>query len=181
MLKKWIAIVLLVSIECSAQGKDSAFNVQFDKFRSLTDSLIGVSQKAGINDPNKMDVSKITPSITFHCSAVRQQLSIVDAGGGYDFKISEYFSKGERIRSQDISSPISQMECDYYYFASAVRKATKDEDIIKAALILNEWITKGFPPTMYCPYFYAPVEVEFGPKKVSGDSIFNKKKEFKTQ
>jgi hypothetical protein len=173
-----IATILLCH-QGLAQRVDSAFNKDFDRFRSLTDTLILELRTAVIRDSSELIQTRIPAKVTYYCNKVKRQLAIADSHGWLDLKMISYFDKGKPARSQDITSPIAQLECSYYYYTSALRKANNTISQIKAVLILDEWLKNGFPSSMYCPYFYAPVEVNFGPKEISGDTISRKTKQIK--
>lgn len=172
MAKQMLTIVvLLLCNTCFSQRVDTVFNKEFDRFRALTDSLITELGISGVKTESDWKPSLISSKMVYYCDTIRKQLAVVSARG-ISFNLSTYFNKGTRPRSQDFSSPIAQLECSYSHFIEEFRKAGNVDNEIRATLTLKNWLTNGFPETKYCPYVYAPVEVDFSkPKPVFVDTV----------
>ncbi len=157
---------------CFAQRTDTLFNRDFDQFRRLTDSLIAEINLTGIKSELDWDTSLVSSKMVYYCDTIRRQLVRCNSHGTISFKLLDYFGKGKPTRGQDFSSPVAQLQCSYYFFVSAFKKAGNIDNEIKATISLRNWLQNGFPKTHYCPFVYTLVEVDFGkPKPVFVDNL----------
>jgi hypothetical protein len=161
-----------ISNLCFGQRTGTLFNKDFDHFRLLTDSLIAEINLTDVKGELDWPASLVSSKMAYYCDTIRRQLVRCNSHGAISFKLLDYFDKGKPARGQDFSSPVAQLQCSYYFFIEAFRKAGNINNEIKAALSLRNWLQNGFPETRYCPYVYAPVGVNFGkPKPVFVDTV----------
>lgn len=173
MAKCVLAILsIFICNQSFAQKPDTLFNRDFDHFRGLTDSLISELHSIGITNASELQTTRVSPKAIYYCDTIRKQLKLAYSHGVFEFKIASYFDNGKPARGQDFSSPVAQLQCSYSMFAEEFRKAGNIHNEIVSVLNLNNWLKNGFPETKYCPYVYAPVEVNFGkPKPAFNNSL----------
>lgn len=160
-------MLLILSFLISQIGRsqnivDTIYSKQFELFIQKAQQLITETHKA-------LDSSSTQKSITFrrdttelYAIQVQSALRKLDSLDKSVLSMATYFAKGKWPKSQDISSVLAQWQCSYFYYMNSLRKAGNNtQEIVSASVILDSHLQNGFPPTKYCPFAYAAVEIDF--------------------
>lgn len=141
---------------------DTVYNKNFSLFVQLTEKLIKKIHYGTEIKVNKKRMKMTQDSVAFFAAEVRNSLKKLDSIGS-SLRMAEFFENGRSARSQNLSSPVAQLECSYHYYMHTLRKSRDSVAIIvSAALLLDQHLKKGYPPSLYCPFLYDEVIVDFG-------------------
>jgi len=157
-----IIAAFLCQMAFSQREEDSIYFKNFDIFISRTETLIRNVHQFGDTTIRKKQKHSKKDSTNFYADEVKKALRKLDSMRNF-FGMAGYFQRGNKPgRSQDLSSPVCQLQCSYSHYMQNLRYV-KDSipAIVKAALILETHLRKGYPESIYCPYIYD--EVQFGP------------------
>ena len=154
--------ILVSQIAYSQNLQDTTYFKNLEVFIQKTDKLIKESHKRNDLTSSKQWVTSEKDSTAFYAIQVQNSLYKLDSIEKSSLSMATFFAKGKMAKSQDILSPAAQLQCSYFCYMNALRKAgTNIQEIIKAALVLENYLQNGFPTSKYCPFVYAPVEVNF--------------------
>jgi len=139
---------------------DSAYNSNWIKFIDLTNKLTTEKHKFD-KLTKKKQRNLVQDSINLHAHLALQTLRILDTIG-FSLNMAAFFTKGKFARSQDLTSPVAQLQCSYDHYMQTLRKSGDNVlVIVTAALTLESHLKTGFPASIFCPFLYD--EVKFGP------------------
>ncbi|HSU28866.1 MAG TPA: hypothetical protein VLJ68_10820 [Chitinophagaceae bacterium] len=161
--KLTIVTLLFYQIVFSQRTADSIYFRHFEKFIYSTEKLINAGYQLDYLALGPKPDNSNTDSLFYYLNEVKAGLRILDSVGRFSMAMAAYFENGRRDRFRDLTSPIAQLQCSYSHYMQNLRNAKEDlTAIVTAALTLDKHLSKGYPISIFCPYTYDEVRVNFG-------------------
>ena len=160
--KLTIITILSCQVLLSQNLRDTIYFKNFENFIHSTETLIKQSHRFSDTTASRRQKIPKSDSITFYAIEVKNILRMLDSIDRFFLSMGRYFAKGKGARSQDLSSPVAQLQCSYSHYIQNLRYARDSiPAIVKASLVLESHLKNGFSSSIYCPFIYG--EVKLGP------------------